>query len=124
MIKLQRIMSYVFLVLVGLIATIFAFIEIRSIFAGDFTLMQNPTSSVFGYIARSIFYLAMIANVVVLFVFKKKEKKTNNILLALSISLALASIPLFFFYMLLVAFLVLLLNIIVLAITFERLFSY
>ena len=35
-----RIVSYIFLVIVALLSLVFAFVELRSLFAGDFTLFN------------------------------------------------------------------------------------
>ena len=122
--KFQRGFSYVILVLAGLLATVFAFIEIRSVAAGDFTLMQNPSNSVVGYICRAIFYVAMLANVIWLFINKANKKRTTLNLLILSGLLVLSSVTLFFFYMLAIALAVLVVNALVATIAIVRLLSF
>ena len=114
--KFLRVLSYVGLGLAGLVAIAFSFIEFRSVFAGDFTLMQNPANSVIGYICRGIFYLLMIAAVVLAIINKVKKQKTQVVLLALTMSLTLCSVFLFFFYMIAIAIAVTVLNAIVLLI--------
>ena len=122
--KFQRGFSYVILVLAGLLATIFAFIEIRSVAAGDFALMQNQSNSVVSYICRTIFYVAMLANVIWLFINKINKKRTTLNLLILSGLLVLSSVTLFFFYMFAIALAVLVVNALVATIAIARLLSF
>ena len=122
--KFQRGFSYVILVLAGLLATIFAFIEIRSVVAGDFSLMQNPSNSVVSYVCRALFYAAMLANVIWLFINKINKKRTTLNLLILSGLLVLSSVTLFFFYMFAIALVVLVVNALVATIAIVRLLSF
>ena len=122
--KFQRGFSYVILVLAGLLATIFAFIEIRSVVAGDFSLMQNPSNSVVSYVCRALFYAAMLANVIWLFINKVNKKRTTLNLLILSGLLVLSSVTLFFFYMLAIALAVLVVNALVATIAIVRILSF
>ena len=122
--KFQRGFSYVILVLAGLLATVFAFIEIRSAVAGDFTLMQNPTNSVVGYVCRALFYVAMLANVIWLFINKVNKKRTTLNLLILSGLLVLSSVTLFFFYMFAIALVALVVNALVATIAIVRILSF
>ena len=122
--KFQRGFSYVILVLAGLLATIFAFIEIRSVVAGDFSLMQNPSNSVVSYVCRALFYAAMLANVIWLFINKVNKKRTTLNLLILSGLLVLSSVTLFFFYMFAIALAVLVVNALVATIAIVRLLSF
>ena len=122
--KFQRGFSYVILVLAGLLATVFAFIEIRSVVAGDFTLMQNPSNSVVGYVCRALLYVAMLANVIWLFINKVNKKRTTLNLLILSGLLVLSSVTLFFFYMFAIALVVLVVNALVATIAIVRILSF
>ena len=122
--KFQRACSYVILVLVGLIAIAFSFIEIRSFVAGDFTLMQNPTNSAVGYVCRGLFYVAMLTCVCWLFCNKVGKKRTTLNLLVLSGLLVLSSVTLFFFYMTIIAIAVLVLNALMLLIAIVRMLSF
>lgn len=119
--KFLRFLSCILLVIVGLAALAFAFIEIRSLVAGDFTLMQNPTNSAIGYAARGVFYIAMLLCVVWLFGNKIIKKRTTINLLILSILVAASSITLFFFYIPIIAIVVLGLNILMLLVSIVRL---
>ena len=119
--KFLRFLSFILLVIVGLAALAFAFIEIRSLVAGDFTLMQNPTNSAIGYAARGVFYVAMLLCVVWLFGNKIIKKRTTINLLILSILVAASSITLFFFYIPIIAIVVLSLNLLMLLVSIVRL---
>ena len=122
--KFQRGFSYVILVLAGLLATVFAFIEIRSVVAGDFTLMQNPSNSMVSYVCRALFYAAMLANVIWLFINKVNKKRTTLNLLILSGLLVLSSVTLFFFYMFAIALAILVVNALVATIAIVRILSF
>ena len=122
--KFQRGFSYVILVLAGLLATVFAFIEIRSVIAGDFTLMQNPSNSVVSYVCRALFYVAMLANVIWLFINNVNKKRTTLNLLILSGLLVLSSVTLFFFYMFAIALALLVVNALVATIAIVRILSF
>ena len=54
-----RIIASFFLVLSGLLSLVFAFIEIRFIFAGDFLLMNTPALYFISYLLRFIFFIAL-----------------------------------------------------------------
>ena len=114
--KILRILALAALALAGLVATIFTFIEFRSLFAGDFTLMQDPTSSAVGYICRGLFYLMMIGAAVTTFINYIINKKTQITLLVLSMALVLCSVFLFFFYMVAIALVVAVFNVLILLI--------
>lgn len=95
---LRKILYFVGTGFASLIALIFAFVEIRCLFAGDFTLMNNPASSFFGYLFRGLFYLGIIALAVTLIIFKIKNKDINEILFFASIGLFVGSFVTFAFY--------------------------
>ena len=118
--KFFRGLSYFHLVLVSLVAIIFAFIEFRSIFAGDFTLMQNPTSSVVGYIGRGLFYLLMLTASIILFVNKINKKRTTFLLIIFVGCLFGLSFTLFAFYVFYIALVVVIVNFFMLMITALR----
>ena len=118
--RFLRVLSSILLVIVGLVTFALAFIEIRSLVAGDFTLMQNPATSAIGYAARGLFYVAMFFCVLWLLGNKIRKKRTTINLLILSILVAASSITLFFFYIPVIAIVVLGLNLVMLAISIVR----
>ena len=93
-----RIVSYTFLILVALVSLVFAFVELRSLFAGDFLLMNNAAMSFFAYLFRGLFFVSLCSYSVYLFIFfmKKKDLEFFNYLIA--ISLLIASLFTVFFY--------------------------
>ena len=95
---LRKILYFVGTGFAALIALVFAFVEIRCLFAGDFTLMNNPASSFFGYMFRGIFYLGILALAIVLIVFKIRGKEINELLFLASIGLFIGSFITFIFY--------------------------
>jgi len=122
--KIQRILSFVLLGLAIIITIAFAFIELRSTFAGDFLLMNDTAKSFVGYIARAIFYLAMLTNVILVLINKIMKKRTQYYVLVLSAALVAGSIPLFFFYMFYIALAVFVINVLVATIALVRISSY
>ena len=71
---LKSILLYASSVLAGLVALVFAFLEIRAVFAGDIKLMENPVGIAFSYIFRFVFYALMLTSVVLLIIRYIKKK--------------------------------------------------
>ena len=122
--KIQRVLSYILLGLAIIISIAFAFIELRSTFAGDFLLMNDTAKSFVGYVARSLFYLAMLTNVILVLINKIMKKRTQYYVLVLSSALVAGSIPLFFFYLFYIGLAVFVINVLVAAIALVRISSY
>ena len=96
--RILRIVSYVLLGLLALLAIVFAFIELRSLFAGDYQLMNNPKIAFTGYLFRGLFYLSMLIFIlclVMLFVMKKEPSFPHY---TVGIVMLLSSIVTIFFY--------------------------
>ena len=111
--KVLSILKYIACVFTGLIALIFAFVEIRPLFAGDFLLMESPALGFIKYLFRALFFLLVISNAIKVFycVLKKREidlKATifnGAVLLGSSIS--------FMFYEWYIALIILVFNILI-----------
>ena len=86
-----KILSYIGLGLVVLIGLVFAFIELRSLFAGDFSLFNNPASAFFRYLFRGLYYLAIVGMAIVTIVTLIRKKETNVYLTVVSASLLISS---------------------------------
>lgn len=71
----KAILLYISVSLNFIVSLVFAFVEIRPIFAGDFNLMQNPGASFTEYFFRFLFFALMFTNA--LYVLIKYLKKRS-----------------------------------------------
>ena len=86
-----KILSYVGLTLCTIVGVAFAFIELRSLFAGDFTLFNNPVSSFVRYFFRGLYYLSLVAASIWTIITLIKRKETNVYGVVISASLLISS---------------------------------
>ena len=114
---LKSILVYLGLGISMLLAFIFMFLEFRSLFAGDFTLMSNPTSSFFAILFRGLYFLSIIALAVFIILFRTHNKKICIILFAISIALFIGSLLSFIHFHLPVALAIVAINVIHVVIT-------
>lgn len=70
-----KIISFICLGITILVSLVFAFIELRTLFAGDYSLFENPTLGLLAYLFRSIFFIGLItlSITIIIFILKKKE---------------------------------------------------
>ena len=101
-----RIFASFFLILAGLLATVLAFIEIRSLVAGDFLLMNTPALSFVGYLFRFLYFVALCSFNVTLFINIILKKKLSFIFLFFIPFILLSSAFSIFFYSTYIYFLV------------------
>ena len=87
-----RIVSYLFLSITALIALVFAFIELRSLLAGDFLLMNNQATSFIGYLCRGLFFIFLMGFAVSVLIFYLLKIELSSIHYVIAVSLALASL--------------------------------
>ena len=83
----KSILVYIGLVIASLVAIVFGFLQIRSLFAGDYSLMNNSTISFLGYLFRSLYFLSILALSIAIVVFRIKQKKICVILFMSSLAL-------------------------------------
>ena len=93
-----RIITDVLLVIACLVAMVFAFVELRSLFAGDFLLMNSPALSFMGYLFRGLFFLTLVVYIIYLFISFIKNKGYSIACHIIAPSLFIASIFSLFFY--------------------------
>ena len=96
--KLKNIVFCVGISLMVLLSTVFAFVEIRPLFFGDFLLMNNPTISFLKYLFRGLYYLGLVAFACILLCFKTSNTKINLIVFTFGLSLFVGGCFCFFFY--------------------------
>ena len=75
--KLKSVLVFLGAGLAILVSFIFAFLELRSLFAGDFTLMNNSAMSFFVYLFKGLYFLSIIALAIFIIIFKVKNKDTK-----------------------------------------------
>lgn len=105
-----RILSFIGLGLTILFGFIFAFIELRTLFAGDYSLFNNPVLGFFAYFFRSVFFLGLIAESITLIIFISKKKEEFLSLLIISGGLFISAFMGLFFYAWFVAALIILIS--------------
>ena len=69
-----RIVSYFFLVVVALLSLVFAFVELRSLFAGDFTLFNSIALGFCQYLFRGLFFVSLSGYCIYLLVYFLRNK--------------------------------------------------
>lgn len=87
-----RIISNILLVLTALIALIFAFIELRSLFACDFLLMNNQATAFISSLTRSLFFLILMGFAVCVFILYLLKIELSSLHYVMAVSLALGSL--------------------------------
>ena len=99
-----RIVSYFFLVVVALLSLVFAFVELRSLFAGDFTLFNSSALGFFQYLFRGLFFVSISGYCIYLFIYFLKNKILGFGHYVVAGALLVSSIFTIFFYVLYVNF--------------------
>lgn len=94
----KKILIYIISALVSLVAAVFMFVEFRSLFAGDFALMNNPGAAAVGYLFRGLYFLLIIALAVFIILFTIHKKKICIILFSSGLALFFGSLLSFMFY--------------------------
>ena len=105
------------MVVTSLVALAFAFVEIRSLFAGDFTLMASAFIGFFASFSRITYYLFILALAITLTVFKIRKQRACFILFVVSIVLLICSFITFAFYDYFVTLVIIFANVILVVIT-------
>ena len=85
--KLKSILVYSGASLAILVSFIFAFLELRSLFAGDFTLMNSGVAAFFTFLFKGLYFLSIIALAIFIIIFRVKHKEMCLVLFASSIAL-------------------------------------
>ena len=99
-----RIISYFFLVIVALISLVFAFVELRSLFAGDFTLFNSVALGFMQYLFRGLFFTTLSSYCIYLLIYFLKNKILGFGHYVIAGALLVCSIFTIFFYVLYVYF--------------------
>ena len=113
----KAILVYLGLAIASLVALVFAFVELRSLFAGDFLLMNSPFLSASEYFLRGLYFLLIITLCVFIVLFRVHHKKICIILFAAAISLLVGALLTLIFYEYFVSLVIILITLILVAIT-------
>lgn len=118
--KVLSILGYIGLFLVSVLSLVFAFVEIRPLFAGDFTLMESPAMSFITYLFRGLFYLSILAFAIILTVKKIKKSPFALSTFIVSLLMLVGALFTFFFYDYYIALAVIGITVVLLAIVLVR----
>ena len=99
-----RIVSYFFLIVVALLSLVFAFVELRSLFAGDFALFNSVALGFCQYLFRGFFFVALSGYCIYLFIYFLRNKILGFGHYAIAGALLICAIFTIFFYVLYVYF--------------------
>ena len=114
---LKAVLTYLGLSIASLVGFIFAFLEFRSLFAGDFLLMNSPFFGALAYFLRGLYYLLIITLCVFIVLFRTHNKKICIILFAAAVSLLVGALISLAFYDYFVSLVVILVTAILVVIT-------
>ena len=114
---LKAVLVYLGLTIASLVALVFTFVEWRSLFAGDFLLMNSPFLGALAYFLRGLYYLLIITLCVFIVLFRVHHKKICIILFAAAISLFIGALMTLAFYVYYVSLVVMLVTLILVVIT-------
>ena len=95
-----RIISYFFLIVVALLSLVFAFVELRSLLAGDFTLFNSSALGFFQYLFRGLFFLFISGYCIYLFIYFLNNKILGFGHYVVAGALLISSLFTIFFYVL------------------------
>ena len=113
----KALLFYLGTIFVSIVSLVFTFIEIRSLFAGDFTLMNSVAVGFISSFSRVTYFLFIIALAISLIVFRIKKKKMCFLLFAVSTVLLICAFITFAFYDYFITLAIIFINSILVAIT-------
>lgn len=87
-----RIISNTLLVITAVIALVFAFIELRSLFACDFLFMNNQVGAFIAYLSRGLFFLILMGFAICVLIFYLLKIDLASFHYVIAVSLALGSL--------------------------------
>lgn len=116
--KVGLVFIYIGLSISIILGLIFAFIEFRSLFAGDFQLFNEPAKGLFTYLFRGLFFLGIIALSVSIIIFVIKKKESYLPLFLIGTGLLISSLFTVAFYAWFVALVIIVVTFIPTLITF------
>ena len=94
----KSVLLYIGLTLISIVASVFAFVELRSLFAGDFRLFNNAFLGGLSYFLRGLYFLLIFTLCVFIVLFRTHHKKICIILFASAVSLLIGALLSLMFY--------------------------
>ena len=116
----RRIISCFFLALGALIALVFAFVELRALFAGDFLLMNLKGAAFIGYLMRGLFFVIVSGYSICLIVALAKSDNVSISHYFVAPAILISSLFSIFFYTQYIYFLVIFIALIPCAVVLLR----
>lgn len=113
----KSILVYLGVAIASLISLVFAFVELRSLFAGDFLILNNPFLGALAYLLRGLYFLLIIALCVFIILFRTHKKKICIILFGAAISLLIGALLSLIFYDYYISLVIIFITLILVAIT-------
>ena len=113
----KTILVYFGLSIASLVALVFSLVELRSLFAGDFFLFNNPFLGALAYLLRGLYFLLIITLCVFIVLFRTHNKKICIILFGAAISSLIGAFLSLIFYDYFVSLALIFINLILVAIT-------
>ena len=119
---ISKILSFIGLGISILFSLVFAFIELRTLFAGDWSLFNSPVLGFFTYFCRSVFFLGVLAVSVclIMYIVLKEERERYLFTLIVSGGLFIASFMSLLFYVWFIGLLIVFISLIPLVISLLR----
>ena len=117
---MRRIIDCFFLALGGLIALVFAFVELRALFAGDFILMNLKGAAFMGYLLRGLFFLIVLGYSICLIIALAKKANLSITHYFVAPIILISSLFSIFFYSTFIYFLVIFIALIPCAVVLLR----
>ena len=116
----RRIISCFFLALGALIALVFAFVELRALFAGDFLLMNLIGAAFIGYLMRGLFFILVSGYSICLIIALAKSDNVSVSHYFVAPAILISSLFSIFFYTQYIYFLVIFIALIPCAVVLLR----
>ncbi len=105
-----RIINFVLLGITILLSIVLAFIELRSLFAGDYSLLNNPAAGFVGYLFRGLYFVIILVFSIFLLIIYLTNKEMKFIYYFIGMLLLIGSLFTVFFYSTYIYFLVILIT--------------
>ena len=101
-----------------LFSLVFAFIELRSLFASDFLLFNNPIAGAFSYLFRGLYFLGILSLDIFIIIWIIKRKERFLTLFLCGTGLFISSFFTFAFYVWFIGLIILIISFIPTLVTF------
>ena len=114
---MKKALLYILLAITIILSTVFAVIELRTFFAGDYRLFNNTVTGGLAYLSRGLYFLSIDALCIYIILFNVNKKPANIVLFSYSACLFVGALFSLLFYEYYVSLVFILLTAILLTIT-------